>query len=309
MGRKSRAIIEEELNKQRYLRYQKILSDPEYKALWKKLNKINKKLKTNANDVKLWSEKESIEKELKSKYCLAIPVIEYSIWEILTEDEKGSLELPIDPANPLTEDEFKYFIESICPIFRDMDIVRIIPAKKPKLIQTDDPPVIKGKKREQTSEKRIWSKIDYTGFLKDGRYLKVEIDTWNKIERIVAALKDKLEFLQDLGVMRFKSRFHLSTDEERIRVRELRDQGMFEKEIARFLWPKEYDEEEARIAEIDDLNNKEKIKCRKYALELSKEGRKWPDAWREAQKKFPSRKLPVNRLIKKVSRLLSEIPQ
>jgi len=84
---------------------------------------------------------------------------------------------------------------------------------------------------------------------------------------------------------------------------------MLEKEIARFLWPEEYDKEEARIAEIEDLENKKEISRENYTRELLDQGEKFREAQKKARKKYPPKKLPANSLIKKVSRLLSEIPK
>ena len=222
MGRKSRAKIENEFYKEQYFRYLKMLGDPEYKILWEKLSKVHEKLRINPDNVRLWDKKESIEKKLRNEYQLAIPVIPHSLWASLTEEDRECLELPIDPLKPLTEEEYENFPD---PIFLDMDIVKAIPFEEPKLIQTDEPPTIKGEKQEPSSEKRIWGRIDYTGFLKDGRYLTVEIDTQNTIERIVAALKDKLEFLQDLGIIKFKSKHReMTVDVEK--VLKMRIQGM-----------------------------------------------------------------------------------
>jgi len=298
MGRKSRAKIEDEFNREQYFRYLKMLRDPEFKDLWEELNKINEKLKANPNDVNLWPKKESIEKQLRNKYGLAIVDIPYSIWTSLTEEERKCLELPINPLKPLKREEFENFPDFI---FLDMDIVEPIPFKQPKLI-----PNLQNSQR---------SKLDFTDYLRPDpqigkpRYLQIKIDTWNKGERIFTALKEKLEFLQNLEVIKFKSRLRLSTDEERIRIRELRDRGILEKEIARFLWPEEYDKEEARIAEIEDLENKKAILRNNYIRKLYDQGGKFSEAPKKARKKYPPKKLPVNRLTKKVKRLLSEIPK
>lgn len=309
MGRNSRVKIEEEFFKRQYLRYRKILRDPEFKSLWERLNNINQKLKSNPTDVKLWCEKESIEEELRNKHSFAIPPVEHSTWVTLLEEEKKDLEIPINPENPLMEKEFEdLYVKGLIPIFLDMDIVKPFPAKEPKLVRANESPTIKGKK-EPSSERRTWSKIDYTGFLDDDRYLTVKIDTWNKYTDVEAALKEVWDSLRERGVISFESRVHLTTDEERIRVRELRDQGMSEKEIARFLWVKEYDEEENIITGIESQENKKAIKRENYYQKLLGQGEEFRKARQKARKKYPPKKLPVNSLIKKVSRLLSEIPK
>ena len=222
MGRKSRAKIEEEFEREQYRRYLKVLANKEYKSLWKELNEVNRQLEITPTDTNFGNKKESIERKLIDKYHLAIVDIPHSIWASLTEEERKCLELPIDPLKPLTEEEFGNLPD---PIFRDMDIVKAFPFEESKLIQVDKPLTIKGKKQEPSSEKRIWGKIDYTGYLKDDRYLTVEIDTQNTIEKIVAALKDKLEFLQDLGIIKFKSkRREMMVDVEE--VLKMRIQGM-----------------------------------------------------------------------------------
>ena len=309
MGKKSRVKIEEEFFKRQYLRYRKILRDPEFKSLWESLNNINQKLKSSPTDVELWCEKESIEEQLRNKHSFAIPPVEHSAWVTLLEEEKKGLEIPINPAKPLTEKEFEdLYVKGSLPIFLDMDIVTPLPIKEPKLVRANESPTIKGKK-EPSSERRTWSKIDYTGFLEDDRYLTVKIDTWNKYTDVEAAIKEVWDSLRERGVISFESRVHLTTDEERIRVRELRDQGMSEKQIARYLWPKEYDEEENRITEIEDLENKKAILRDNYIRKLLNQGEKFPEAQKKARKKYPPKKLPVNCLIKKVSRLLYKIPE
>lgn len=310
MGRKSRAKIENEFKREQYFRYLKMLRDPEFKDLWEELNKINEKLKANPNDVNLWPKKESIEKQLRNKFRLELPDISHSDWMIMTEEEKTALELPINPRKALTENEFKYYIERIYPIFLDMDIVTIIPAKKPKLIQTDDPPVIKGKKREPTSEKRIWGRIDYTGYLKDDRYLKVKIDTWNKKERIVTELIKQLEFLEKDGIIQFKSRLRLSTEKERLRAMNLKAQGKTLKEIAYEMWPNQWEKEEQKIAEIagkETVVGEEMNLYDQFVLRLVEEGKTLSEAHDEAEKKFGlgKRKI-INPLITKVHYLLSK---
>lgn len=308
MGRKSRAKIEDEFNREQYFRYLKMLRDPEFKDLWEERNKIFEKLKANPNDVHLWPKKESIEKQLRNNFRLEIPDISHSDWMILTEEEKKGLELPIDPGKTLTEDEFKYYIERIYPIFTDMDIITIIRFEEPKLIQTDEPPTIKGEKQESSSEKRIWSKIDYTGSLKDGRYLMIIIDTWNKKERIVTALKKQLEFLEEDGIIQFKSRLRLSTEKERLRTMNLKAQGKTLKEIAYEMWPKQFEKwvEERKTAKKENLEGEERNLYEQFVQRLLEEGKTMGEAYNEADKKFGLReKKIVNPLIIKVHYLLS----
>ena len=44
MGRKSRAKIEEEFEREQYRRYLKVLANKEYKSLWKELNEVNRQI-------------------------------------------------------------------------------------------------------------------------------------------------------------------------------------------------------------------------------------------------------------------------
>jgi hypothetical protein len=312
MGKKSRAAIEKKFTKQQYLRYRKMLLDPEYKALCEELNMVNKQLAANPADSlyrELYWEKERIENDLKNKYSLSVLFIDTlsdHSWQTFPEDERKVLERLIDPKNPLTEEEFEDFPD---PVFDD--IVQFIPFKKPGLIQRKDltteewVKMVEGKRELNPGENIIIG--GDTDWLRDDRYLTVEIDTQNTIERIVAAIKDMLEFLRDEGIIKFKSRVHLSTEEERIRAKELEAQGKTLKEIAYEMWPDRWEEEERKIAQKENVEGEERILYEQYVQRRHEEGKTYLEAFDEADKEFGLKKRKItNPLIIKVYYLLSE---
>jgi hypothetical protein len=224
-----------------YSRYLELKADPEYIDTCTRIVEIKHEMEcTRAECEKIpprTSDKEIIHPD-DSEYSDAI--IRMKLEERLDNlrKEKEGLErvlirryglvIPINPfEDDLTRGDFKKF-----RFFQDSSIVKSVPYRDPKLVPTEDVKSIPRLQNAQTS------RLDLSGYLApdretgDPRYLHLEIDTWNKVEAVVSALKDKWESLRKLGVITFKSRRRKRrVDVEKIL--EMRSQGLNNLQIMR----------------------------------------------------------------------------
>jgi hypothetical protein len=236
MGRKSREQIKGESAQQEYIRYLALKTNSEYKSRYEKIRALETEIARIRRDYEKIPPRTSGKKSIPPddpEYPNAIRRIELekkldqlikeqrSFERILLED--FGLAVPVNPfEDEFNKEDFKDF-----HLFQDTEIVRELPCQEPQIVPDPDNPEI--------------NRIDFTDYLKSDpetgkpRYLYVEIDTWNKLETIVTALKERLDVLRKLGVTKFKSRLRKrSIDVEK--VLQMRSQGMSNLRIMRELY-------------------------------------------------------------------------
>jgi len=327
MGKKTRSQIKKDRAKREYLKYKQLVADPEFMKLCKehkarkdKLEKIESQLEKIPPHSKR-KERAGIEflrnKRLNKQFESQLEKIssfpphskrtiikpddpQYPIYELRQEyskvdKEKTKLEnIMMDkynlhiPINPLIKEWGLQDFSGTGSIFKDLEIVKDIPFEEPQWN-----PEIKD--------------IEYSGYLRDDRYLMIEIDTWHKRENIIASLQNKLDCLKWLGIIQFKKRIHLSTEEERVKAKQLRDEGKSLKQIAFDLWPEEFKKREEAISKRENVDGEERNLYYQYVTRLVEEGKTLGQAYKEADKKFQLKgKTPINPLIIKAHYLLKK---
>ena len=296
MGEKTRRQIRKERTKVEYLRYQKLKANPEFMKICEELKTVEEDLQRIKSKLKKISFRTTNGERIKAsdpRYPKALKVHELQSEYRRLDKEKFRLEnimmrnfFLVIPINPLIKEWGLHDFSGTGSIFKEEQVVEDIPFEKPQWTpETKD--------------------VDYSNYLRDNRYLTVEIDTWHKKEYIIAALQDNLECLEKMGIIQFKKRIHLSTEEERIRAKKLQSEGKSLKEIAYTLWPDEFNAKEKEIEKKENVEEEERIRYEEYVLRLLKSGKTKGQAYKDADKKFRLKgKTPINPLIPKVFYLL-----
>ena len=296
MGEKTRRQIKEERAKVEYLRYQKLKADPEFMKICKESKAIEEDLqrvKSKLEKLSFRYIKGEIIKPSDPRYSKVSKIYQLKSEYRRLDKERSRLKNVmmrkcglVIPINPLIEEWGPDDFSGTGSIFKEEQIVEDIPFEE---LQWN--PEIKD--------------FDYSNYLRDNRYLTVEIDTWHKKEYIIAALQNTLECLERMGIIQFKKKIHLSTEGERIRAKELQSEGKSLKEIAYTLWPDEFNAKEKKIAKKQNVEGEERIIYDQYVTQLVENGRTLGQAYKEADIKFGLKgKVPINPLISKVYYLL-----
>ena len=299
MGEKTRRQIRKERTKVEYLRYQKLKANPEFMKICEELKTVEEDLQRIKSKLKKISFRTTNGERIKAsdpRYPKALKVHELQSEYRRLDKEKFRLEnimmrnfFLVIPINPLIKEWGLHDFSGTGSIFKEEQVVEDIPFEKPQWTpETKD--------------------VDYSNYLRDKRYLTVEIDTWHKKEYIIAALQDNLECLEKMGIIQFKKRIHLSTEEERIRAKKLQSEGKSLKEIALNLWPDQFKKKEHKIAKKENIEGEERSLYDQYITRLVEEGKTLGQAYKEADIKFGLKgKRKVNPLITKTYYLLKNM--
>lgn len=309
MGKKTRSQIKKERAKAEFLAYQELIANPEFIRICEKVKAIEEKqeeIKSQLKKLFLPKKIDSQLKKLPSPHPKGLTIEpndpHYSIISKRQELDQEYSKLGrekmdlintamnrfklITFINPLVEEWSLENFSGTGSIFEDKEIVRDVPFEEPRW----NPEI---------------NDVDYSGYLRDNRYLSVEIDTWHKRENIIDAPQNKLDCLEGMGIIQYKKKIHLSTDEERIKAKKLQEEGKSLREIAYSLWPVRFDKEEKKIAKGQNVVGEERTLYEGHVTQLVKEGKTLGQAYKEADKKFRLKgKTAINPLIPKVYYLL-----
>jgi hypothetical protein len=302
VGDKTRTQIRNERAKSEYLAYQRLLNNPGFietckrdKELGEKLEEIEsqleklslpKKLILPKNTTRIINADHPQYRTVSKIYRLQKEHRDLNKERNLLKRKQMQTYGLIVPINPLTEGEWQeQHFSGTGSIFKEMQIVESIPFQEPR-----------------------WEDLDYSNYLEENRYVTLQIDTFHKKGDIISAIQNELDSLEGLGIIQFKEKVHLKTEEERIRAEKLRAEGKLEKEIAYILWPDKFQEAEEKIRnKIKLLTKEEKNLREQYKLRLLAKGKTKEQAREAANRKFKSKEtIPTNSQIVRVHSLLKK---